>query len=96
MFRYYLQLAFEKKTFIRAIRVALFVGTILNLINNPQLFFHFSTNDLNGYRVLLTFLVPFFVSTYSSVLSNSALRSDKISPQKTSLQQKKTQNISKI
>lgn len=80
MFNYYLQLALEKKTFIRAIRVALLVGIILNLINNPQLFFDFSGSELNSLRILLTFLVPFFVSTYSSVLSNSNLKPETISP----------------
>lgn len=79
MFRYYLHLAFGKKTFIRAVRVALLVGIILNLINNPQFFLDFSIYDLNFPRVLLTFLVPFFVSTYSSVLSNSNFKPGKVS-----------------
>ncbi len=80
MFQYYLQLAFDKKTFTRAIRVALLVGIILNLINTPQLAFDFSGSDINLSRVMLTFLVPFFVSTYSSVLSNSSLKPGSISP----------------
>src|SRR6056297_1657243 len=80
MFKYYLQLAIERKTFTRSVRVALLVGIILNLINTPQLFFDFSGNDINVFRVLLTFLVPFFVSTYSSVLSNSNLKPGSNSP----------------
>jgi serine phosphatase RsbU (regulator of sigma subunit) len=79
MFKYYLQLAFERKTFTRAVRVALLVGIILNLINTPQLFFDFSGSEINVSRVLLTFLVPFFVSTYSSVLSNSNLKPGTVS-----------------
>ncbi len=79
MFKYYLQLAFERKTFTRAVRVALLVGIILNLINTPQFFFDFSGSEIHVSRVLLTFLVPFFVSTYSSVLSNSNLKPGTVS-----------------
>lgn len=79
MIKYYLLLAFEKKTLIRAIRVTILVGIILNLINNPDFIFHFSTNYLSLGRVLLTFIVPFLVSTYSSILSNSALRTGSVS-----------------
>lgn len=79
MVSYYLQLAFERKTFIRAIRVAILVGIVLNLINNPSLFYSFFETQLNLGRVLLTFLVPFVVSTYSSVLSNSSLKPGSIS-----------------
>jgi len=79
MIMYYLQLAFEKKTLMRAIRVAILVGIILNLINNPAFIFNFSANYLSLGRVLLTFMVPYMVSTYSSVLSNSALRTGSVS-----------------
>ncbi len=64
-----LKLAIQKEPVIRAIRVAIFVGVILNIINNPGLF-KLSFEGVNLYRVLLTFLVPFCVSLYSSVLAN--------------------------
>ena len=79
MIALYLKLAFERKTLIRAIRVAILVGIILNLINNPSLIFNFSENHLHMGRALLTFLVPYFVSTYSSVLSNKTFRSGSVS-----------------
>ena len=78
MFQYIRKIEKKKKTFKRAIRVALLVGIILNLINNPQLFLDFSVSELSTSRVLLTFLVPFFVSTYSSVLSNRNLKTGTI------------------
>lgn len=53
----------------RALRVAVIVGIVLNLVNNPQLF-SFSFSGLNSYKVTLTFLIPFCVSLYSSVLAN--------------------------
>lgn len=77
MFKYYLQLAFERRTLIRALRVALLVGILLNLINNPSLFYAPGKTDI--LRVLLTFLVPYGVSTYSSVLSNYSLKKGAIS-----------------
>lgn len=62
-------LAIQQDSLFRALRVAVLVGIILNIINNPVLF-NFSFDGINFYRVLLTFIVPFCVSLYSSVLSN--------------------------
>ncbi len=67
----YLKLVVEKTSLIRALKVAFFVGIILNLINNPQLFQISTDWDIHMNRILLTFLVPFCVSLYSSVLANS-------------------------
>lgn len=64
-----LKLASQKESLKRAFRVAVLVGIILNIINNPSLF-KLSTEGINTYRVLLTFVVPFCVSLYSSVLAN--------------------------
>lgn len=63
------KLVIEKDSLTRALRVALLVGIILNVINNPGLI-TFSFLGLNIYKVLLTFLVPFCVSLYSSVLAS--------------------------
>lgn len=79
MITYYLQLAFERKTLVRAIRVAIIVGIVLNLINNPSLFYSFTETQPSLGRVMLTFLVPFVVSTYSSVLSNNSLKPGSVS-----------------
>jgi len=78
MITYYLHLAFQKRTIIRSLRVALLVGIVLNLINTPELFI-LSTTDLKIGKILLTFLVPFLVSTYSSVLSNKTIKPGTIS-----------------
>ena len=67
----YLRLASDKTSLIRALKVAVFVGIILNLINNPQLFTQTAGSEIHISRILLTFFVPFFVSLYSSVLANS-------------------------
>ncbi|BAX81760.1 nitrate/nitrite transporter NrtS [Labilibaculum antarcticum] len=66
----YLQLATDKTSLFRALKVALFIGIILNLINNPQLFQVSSDTEIHLSRIILTFLVPFCVSLFSSVLAN--------------------------
>jgi hypothetical protein len=63
------KILFEKVLLLRALRVALLVGIILNVINNPGLII-FSFSGLSLYKVLLTFLVPFCVSLYSGILAN--------------------------
>ncbi len=62
-------LVIDRESLMRALKVAILVGTLLNIINNPGLI-SFSFGGLNIYRVFLTFLVPFCVSLYSSVLAN--------------------------
>lgn len=68
---FYFQLAFEKNTVKRAFRTAILVGIILNFINHAQAFITLSFNNVNPFMVLLTFLVPYLVSTFSSVAANS-------------------------
>ena len=67
----YLVLAKDRTSLLRALKVAFFVGVILNLINNPQLFEFTSKTEIHVSRIILTFFVPFCVSLYSSVLANS-------------------------
>jgi len=68
-----------RSTFLRAIRVSMLVGIILNLINNPGIFSSLGFEEIQFSRVILTFIVPFGVSTYSSILSNTSLKPGKIS-----------------
>ncbi len=66
----YLKLATHKASLISALKIALLVGIVLNLINNPQLFEFCSKTEIYGSRIILTFFIPFCVSLYSSVLAN--------------------------
>jgi uncharacterized peroxidase-related enzyme len=70
---YYLQLALENNTVKRAFRTAIIVGIILNFINHYQAFITLSFNNINLPMVLLTFMVPYMVSTFSSVAANNSL-----------------------
>lgn len=48
----------------RSVKVSLVVGTLLNVINQPE--FIFVEADINLGKALLTYLVPFCVSTYGA------------------------------
>jgi len=61
--------AFEPKVFKRAIFVALVVGVILNLINQGGQLVNLEFGQINYLKLCLTFLVPYLVSTYSSVMA---------------------------
>jgi hypothetical protein len=70
-FSEYFKLVSDKSSLLTALKIAFFVGLILNLINNPQLFRAFQVSEIHISRILLTFLVPFCVSLYSSVIAKS-------------------------
>lgn len=53
----------------RATRIALIVGTILALINHGDRMFWGSFDFASAFKILLTYFVPYSVSTYSSVLA---------------------------
>ena len=58
----------------RALRVAMVVGSVLVLINHGDhlLTGHLATKDL--YKILLTYCVPYCVSTYSATSALMARR----------------------
>ncbi|HCC29801.1 MAG TPA: hypothetical protein DEQ03_07085, partial [Marinilabiliales bacterium] len=64
----YITEAFNSMVYKRAIKVALIVGVILNLINQWESIFS-GFKQFHFIQFFLTFLVPYLVSTYSSVLS---------------------------
>lgn len=47
-------------------KVSFFVGLILNIINQSTELFNYEFDRINYLKTFLTFLVPFFVSIYSS------------------------------
>jgi len=70
--KFYFELASDITALKRAFRVAIIVGIILNGINNPELFFPEFWSKVSFGRAFLTFLVPFGVSLYSSVMSSAS------------------------
>ena len=58
---------FEHDTIVRSLKAALVIGTLLGLINHGQALIsgHFTLSDL--VPLLVTYLVPFSVTTYGQV-----------------------------
>lgn len=50
---------------LRSVYVALVIGTILNLINQGDALF--GPNQINWMKIVLTYFVPYAVSTYGAV-----------------------------
>jgi len=63
----YLTIALSNEVAVTALRLALVVGTILALINHGAEILQGTLTKGNIYQIALTYLVPYFVSTYSSV-----------------------------
>jgi len=63
----FIKIALQPHVISTAVRVAIVVGTILALINHSSAIFSFSLNKQNIFQIFLTYLVPYGVSTYSSV-----------------------------
>ena len=63
----FLHLAQRKDVRTRALKVSLVVGSILALINHGDSFLNSELEFRNSIQIIATFLVPYLVSTYSSV-----------------------------
>ncbi|WP_217694049.1 nitrate/nitrite transporter NrtS [Vannielia litorea] len=63
------QVATGRSVVIRAARIALVVGVVLALINHGHRLVSGTVDGGTLARIALTFLVPYCVSTYSSVLA---------------------------
>ena len=65
----YLELALRRDVVRRATQVALVVGVVIGLLNHGDAIFAGTVSGAQVAKILLTFLVPYSVSTYSSVLA---------------------------
>lgn len=63
----FVRTAFSKSVYPRALRVALVVGTLLMLINYGDRMFPPDLARRDILKIVLTFLVPYGVSTWSAV-----------------------------
>ena len=59
--------ALSGEVVLRALKVALIVGTILARINHGGKIFSMSLTGESVLKIMLTYLVPYWVSTYSAV-----------------------------
>ena len=65
----WLQLALSKHVLLRALAMALIVGPILVLINQGDYILFDHPTKFSWIKLILTFLVPYVVSTISSVMA---------------------------
>ncbi len=65
----WLSMAFEASILKRSLIVTLLVGTVLMMINHGDAIISGSVTSTHIFKIVLTYIVPFLVSTYSSVES---------------------------
>lgn len=63
----FITLAFSKPVMMRSLKVALLVGTLLALINHGENILSMNLSFQDFLKILLTYLVPYSVSTWSAV-----------------------------
>ena len=63
----FLQLAVSKSVVLRALKVAAVIGTLLAIINHGDAVLAETFAVKNFFQVLLSYLVPYGVATYSAV-----------------------------
>ena len=63
----FITLAFSKSVMMRSFKVALLVGTLLALINHGENILSMNLSFHDCLKILLTYLVPYSVSTWSAV-----------------------------
>ena len=64
-------LVFCRETHMRALKIALVVGTILAVINHGDAILEASMANTDWVKVILTFCVPYGVSWYSAVTAQN-------------------------
>jgi hypothetical protein len=65
----WLRIAFRRDVVLRSLKVGFLVGTILTAINQGDLILAGTLTDSSAWKIPLTYLVPYCVSTYASVAS---------------------------
>jgi len=63
----YLIIVNDKVMLLKSLKIALFVGMILNIINQGDKIFSLDFASIDYLKTLLTFTVPFMVSTYTAL-----------------------------
>ena len=67
MSKHWFAIAFQAEIVRRSLRISLIVGSLLTLINNADVIWSNGLDLVLGLKVLLTYCVPYAVSTYASV-----------------------------
>ena len=67
-FKIYCRIAISKPIVTRALKISVLVGTLLNLINQGDRLFSMEFEEINMIKFLLTYLVPYSVTTYTATV----------------------------
>jgi len=73
-FKVYCEIIVSPSVVHRALKVALIVGTTLNIINQTEVLIHFDLGQINFLKFFLTYLVPYGVTTYTATAMQSQFR----------------------
>lgn len=65
--REWVEFAMQPEIVKRSVKIALIVGTLLTLINHYDLLFGEQLSTIKITKILLTYCVPYCVSTFASV-----------------------------
>ena len=68
----FVELAFGEGTFVKAVKTAVVVGTLLILINHGDGIIQGNLPD--AWKITLTFFVPFCVTTWGAIIGKSSTR----------------------
>jgi hypothetical protein len=73
----WLKIAMRRDVVIRGTKVGVIVGTILTAINHGDLIFARTLSADSAWKIVLTYCVPYCVSTYAGVSAIIFSREDK-------------------
>ncbi len=65
-----MQASMSWRIVMNSLKIALVVGTLLNLINQGEVLLH--GNDISWFHLLLNYLVPYCVASYSAAKNEIA------------------------
>jgi PAS domain S-box-containing protein len=88
----FFKLAKNQNIVKRALKVSLIVGIVLNVINQWEDLSQLNFSHINYFKFLLTFMVPYMVSTYSSVMAKLSFLVGEIAPMNATLKCKRCDN----
>jgi hypothetical protein len=75
-----IQIAFQRDTVVTALEVCIIVGVLLNIINQGGILLSAQFEQLNWIKLMLTFLVPYLVSAYSTTKAKLDFKPELIAP----------------
>jgi hypothetical protein len=64
--RSFFTFAFQRSTVVRSLKLSIIVGSSLNIINQGDMILGGVWENINYFKLALTYVVPYLVSTYST------------------------------